>query len=166
MMIRGLTLVAGLSFQVNCMERDQLWAAAYDGADIESQANVEIAQHDGLAIARIRGDIDTSNVNEIELALETASAGNGPGLLVDLTSVDYLNSAAIKMLFGLSEQLRIRGHQLRVVMDEAAPMRKVLATIHFERLVPVHRTVTEAEAEIVATRREGHVPPSSGTAST
>jgi len=37
-------------------------------------------------------------------------------------------------------------------MDDTAPMRKVLRTIHFERLVPLDRTVKEAEAQIAAAR--------------
>jgi anti-anti-sigma factor len=148
------------------MERDRSWAAASDGSDIQTQANVELEHHGGVTIARIRGDIDTSNVGDIELALQIGAPPNGPGMVVDLTGVDYLNSAAIKMLFGVSEQLRARGHQLRVVVDEAASIRKVLTIIHFERLVPLHRSVKEAEAQITASRGEGDALPSSGTAST
>jgi len=148
------------------MESKQLSAAAWDRPDIQTQASVEMEQHNGTAIVRIRGVIDTSNADDIELALQTGAAANGPGLVVELTGVEYLNSAAIKMLVGLSEQLRARGKELRVVIDDTAPMRKVLATIHFERLVPLHRTVKGAAAQMTVTRVKGDVLPSSDAIST
>jgi anti-anti-sigma factor len=106
--------------------------------------------HNNLTIARIRGDIDTSNADRMEQALQDVAGAKeiGRGMIVELNGVEYLNSAAIKILFGLAEQLRARGKQVRVVMGVAAPMRKVLAIIHFERLVPIDRTVEEAEAQI------------------
>lgn len=121
---------------------------------MQTEAAVEIEQHNNLTIARIRGDIDTSNADRIELALQAGAAANEAvsGMIVELNDVEYLNSAAIKMLFGLAEQLQARGQQLRVVMDDSAPMRKVLRIIHFERLVPLDRTVKEAEAQIAAAR--------------
>jgi anti-anti-sigma factor len=136
------------------MEPDQSWAGAAGGSDIQTQATVELERRNGLAVALIRGDIDTSNADRIELALQAGAAAKETvsGMIVELNGVEYLNSAAIKMLFGLAEQLKTRGQQLRVVMDDTAPMRKVLRTIHFERLVPLDRTVKEAEAQIAAAR--------------
>src|SRR6516162_6126947 len=136
------------------MEPNRSWSDISDSSDIHAEATVEMERHNDLAVARIRGEIDTSNADRIELALQ---AGAEPretvsGMIVELNGVEYLNSAAIKMLFGLAEQLQTRGQQLRVVMDDAAPMRKVLRIIHFERLVPLDRTVKEAEAQIAAAR--------------
>src|SRR6516164_6912763 len=136
------------------MEPNQSWADVSDRSDIQAQATVEMERHNNLAVARIRGDIDTSNADRIELALQAGAAPKETirGMIVELNGVEYLNSAAIKMLFGLAEELQARGQQLRVVMDDMAPMRKVLRIIHFERLVPLHRTVKEAEAQIAAAR--------------
>jgi anti-anti-sigma factor len=106
--------------------------------------------HNNLTIARILGDIDTSNADRIEQTLQGVAGAKdiGRGMIVELNGVEYLNSAAIKILFGLAEQLRARGKQVRVVIDDRTPMRKVLAIIHLERLVPIDRTVEEAEARI------------------
>jgi anti-anti-sigma factor len=143
------------------MEPNRSWTDASDSSDLQTEATVEMEQRNNLALARIRGDIDTSNADRIELALQTGAAAKEAvsGMIVDLNGVEYLNSAAIKMLFGLAEQLRGQGKQLRVVMDDTGPMRRVLAIIHFERLVPLHRTVKEAEAQILASRGEGHALP-------
>ena len=144
-----------VSLQVNRMEPNPSWADASDNSDIQAQATVELERHENLAVARIRGEIDTSNADRIEMALQAAAAPkeNVSGMIVELNGVEYLNSAAIKMLFGLAEQLHARGQQLRVVMDDSAPMRKVLRIIHFERLVTLHPTVKEAEAQIAAVQR-------------
>jgi len=132
------------------MEPDQSWADVSEGSDSQTPATVEMERYNNLTVARIRGDIDTSNADRIEQALQALADANeiGHGMIVELNGVEYLNSAAIKILFGLAEQLRARGKQIRVVMDDTAPMRKVLAIIHFERLVPIDRTLEEAEAQI------------------
>ena len=136
------------------MEPNRSWSDISDSSDIHAEATVEMERHNDLAVARIRGEIDTSNADRIERALQAGAEARETvsGMIVELNGVEYLNSAAIKMLFGLAEQLQTRGQQLRVVMDDAAPMRKVLRIIHFERLVPLHRTVKEAEAQIAAAR--------------
>ena len=142
------------------MEPDQSWADVSDRSDSQTPAAVEIEHHNNLTSARIRGDIDTSNADRIEQALQSGAAAKeiGYGMIVELNGVEYLNSAAIKMLFGLAEQLRARGKQLRVVMDDTAPMRKVLGIIHFERLVPIHRTEAEAQIALAQSMADA-VPP-------
>ena len=132
------------------MEPNQSWSDISDSSDIHAEATVEMERHNDLAVARIRGEIDTSNADRIERALQAGAEARETvsGMIVELNGVEYLNSAAIKILFGLAEQLRARGKQVRVVIDDRAPMRKVLAIIHLERLVPIDRTVEEAEARI------------------
>ncbi len=113
-------------------------------------ATVEIERHGDISLAQVRGEIDTSNVREIADVLEAEGPRAGAGLVVDLSSVTYLNSATVKLLFELAEALRERQQQLRLVMNETAPMRGLLLMLGFDRVVPVHTRLEDALAEMQA----------------
>jgi len=113
-------------------------------------ATVEIERHGDISLAQVRGEIDTSNVREIADVLEAEGPRAGAGLVVDLSSVTYLNSATVKLLFELAEALRERQQQLRLVMNETAPMRGLLLMLGFDRVVPVPPRLEDALAKMQA----------------
>ena len=82
------------------MEPNQSWSDISDSSDIHAEATVEMERHNDLAVARIRGEIDTSNADRIERALQAGAEARETvsGMIVELNGVEYLNSAAIKML--------------------------------------------------------------------
>ncbi|HKV43687.1 MAG TPA: STAS domain-containing protein [bacterium] len=122
---------------------------------MESLATIDVRQHDGVSLVRICGEIDTSNVSDVGEALATAAPSNGLGLIVDLSGVTYLNSAMIKSLFDLAEQLRQRQQRLGLVMDEGAPMRKLLLLLKLDLVVPLDHTNDDAVARIKGARAGG-----------
>lgn len=72
---------------------------------------------DGKLVLIAAGEIDLSNIDSFTQALtsaitETASSG-GP-LTVDLSAVDYLDSAAINVLFPHAERIHLIAHPLLV----------------------------------------------------
>lgn len=113
-------------------------------------ATVEIQRHGDISLVQVRGEIDTSNVREVADVLEAEGPRTGADLVVDLSSVTYLNSATVKLLFELAEELRERQRQLRLVMSETAPMRGLLLMLGFDHVVPVHTRLEDALAEMRA----------------
>ncbi len=112
-------------------------------------ATVEVHQQGDVSVARLRGEIDTSNVSEIGDALGVAAIDDqGRGMIVDLSAVAYLNSATVKLLFDLAEQIHRRHQQMRLVMTETAPMRKLLLLLKFDLAVPLDTTIEDALAQI------------------
>jgi len=120
-------------------------------------ATVEIQQQQrrGVSLARVCGEIDTSNIREIGDALGVASRQTERGLVVDLSSVTYLNSAMVKVLFELADQMQGRQQQLRLVMDDAAPMRTLIAMLKFDLVVPVHTSVEDALTDMDVRQASG-----------
>lgn len=117
-----------------------------------SLASVTIDPDNEVVIARIEGEIDTTNVSDVERMLTAGVAEGALGLVVDLTAVSYFNSTTIKMLFDLSERLRLRGQELRVSINNEAPMREIMRLVKFERLIALHPTSEEARGAICANR--------------
>jgi anti-sigma B factor antagonist len=86
---------------------------------------------DGTRVLTVSGEIDLGNVESFRAALAQAAAPDLPGnppLLVDLTGVQYLDSAGLSVLFD---------HAGRIVLVAAALLRPVLAVSGLIDLVPV-----------------------------
>lgn len=69
--------------------------------------------HDGKPVLIAAGEIDLSNIDTFTQALTTAiaeTAGSGGKLTVDLSTVKYLDSAAINVLFNHAEQIDLIVH--------------------------------------------------------
>jgi anti-anti-sigma factor len=70
---------------------------------------------DGQIVLTAAGEIDQSNIDAFNRALTTATteaAGSGEMLTVDLSSVEYLDSAAINALYASSEHIKLIANPL------------------------------------------------------
>ena len=120
-----------------------------EATSVHPLATVEVQQQGDVSVARLQGEIDTSNVSEIGNALDAAAIGDqGGGMIVDLSAVAYLNSATVKLLFDLADQMHKRHQQMRLVMTETAPMRKLILLLKFDLVVPLDATIEDALAQI------------------
>jgi anti-anti-sigma factor len=120
-----------------------------EATQVQPLATVEVQHQGDVSVARLRGEIDTSNVSDIGDALGAAAIDDqGRGMIVDLSAVAYLNSATVKLLFDLAEQMQKRHQQMRLVMAETAPMRKLILLLQFDLVVPLDTTIEDALAKI------------------
>ena len=70
---------------------------------------------DGKLVLTAAGEIDLSNVDAFNNALNTATTELGSGgetLTVDLSGVDYLDSAAVNVLFARADYIDLIAHPL------------------------------------------------------
>ena len=124
------------------------WPDRGEAQRVYPLATVEVEQRDDVCVARLHGEIDTSNVSEIDDALRAAVDHGNHGMVVDLSSVGYLNSATVKLLFDLADDMHRRHQQMRLVMTETAPMRKLILLLKFDLVVPLDKTLEDALAKI------------------
>ncbi len=116
---------------------------------MRAQARVTVHQPPRATVARVEGDLDLVSLPQVERELRAAvsDAKTQSLVAIDVTDVTYLNSAAIRLLYDLAEDLRTRRRQLRVVMSSDAPLRVLFRRLRFDTVIPVHDTVDEAIAE-------------------
>ena len=105
---------------------------------------------DDVVVARVSGEIDLSNASEVGEAMSAAVPNIALGLVIDLTATAYLDSSGVHLLFDLAERLQRRQQQLRVVVPEDAPVRRVLRIVELDETVPMMASVEEAVAAIRA----------------
>ena len=107
-------------------------------------ARMNLVTVEGVTVARIDGDIDISNAQELGDALTASMSNDSLGLVVDLGALDYLDSSGVHLLLGLNGRLRARRQQLRAVAPADAPLRAVLEITAADKTVPVDERVEDA----------------------
>lgn len=106
-------------------------------------ADVQIIHRDAAVIARVSGEIDMSNAHDLRAAIIDATPNDATGVLLDLSSVYYIDSAGIHLLYRLGENLRNRGQTLRVVIPPESPASDTLRLAGVKRHVDVVTEVNE-----------------------
>jgi anti-anti-sigma factor len=107
-------------------------------------AQLEFGNRDDVVVARLAGEVDLSNATEVGDELAGAVANAALGLVLDLTATEYLDSSGVHLVFELSERLRRRQQQLRVVVPAGAPIRRILRIVELDNSVPIEASVEEA----------------------
>jgi anti-sigma B factor antagonist len=96
----------------------------------------------GTVIVDARGEIDLSNAIELTRAVEDAAAQGA--VILDLTSVTFIDSTGVRGLFKLRRQLAETGTSFRVVVPPGAPIRRVLTLLDLPSAVPVDDCLDDA----------------------
>jgi anti-anti-sigma factor len=109
-------------------------------------ANVTGELRGNMAVARVEGEIDASNVVWAEDRIRAPLTNRCDGLAIDLTATTYLDSAGIAMLFRLASELRQHQQQLRLVLAQGSPIARMASLSGLERAVPTHTSLDAALA--------------------
>src|SRR6476620_1299040 len=99
-------------------------------------ADVQFEDRDDAPVARIRGEIDMSNVGEVSFTLKNAVGQSAPGIVVDFTETTYLDSAGLHFIFDLGKRLRDRGQRLYLVVPSGSPVAAVLDIVSVASIAP------------------------------
>ena len=86
---------------------------------------MEHERADGRLVVRLRGEIDLSNVEQLEQRLERAVEGF-PAVVVDLSAIEYIDSQGLRLLTRLSRRLSTAGAELELVAPKGSIARDVL----------------------------------------
>jgi anti-anti-sigma factor len=109
---------------------------------------VDISGDDDFQIARLAGEIDISNADQVTDAL-TRMPNTLYGLIIDLTELTYLDSAGVRMLYELGKRLSLRSQSMVVVSPAGQPPRRVLELTGVPERVQVVETLAEANQAVL-----------------
>jgi anti-anti-sigma factor len=118
---------------------------------VKSIGQAELELHGDVLVARVVGEIDLSNVDDIEATITQSVTPETTGLLLDFTPTTYLDSAGIRMVFELARRLEARRHRLRLVAGSETLVHRVITLTQLSDTVPVDRTVADALGALAAT---------------
>jgi stage II sporulation protein AA (anti-sigma F factor antagonist) len=113
-------------------------------------ANLSLDSSNGVVIATLSGEVDLSNATQITRDLLNAVPNEALGLVVDLSSVSYLDSAGIRMLAELERRLGWRAQALRIAAPQESRCRMVLSVAGLDGLLSMEVSVEAARASLAA----------------
>lgn len=117
----------------------------------ERLAEIEVSDDGaGIVIARIRGEVDSSNATELRLALTEHLPSSIEALVLDLSEVPYFDSSGLHLLFELGGRLGARRQAMRLVVPETAPTRRVLELADIGGVAPLDPALDDALAALRA----------------
>ncbi|HEX3860632.1 MAG TPA: STAS domain-containing protein [Stellaceae bacterium] len=99
-------------------------------------------------IVRLAGKLDGSAARTTEANLSQVLADSEPRVAIDMSQVDYLSSAGLRVLLLVAKKAQ-RAKGKLVLFDCCPNVMEVLSISGFDKLVPIH---TGSAAAIAATR--------------
>jgi anti-anti-sigma factor len=107
-------------------------------------SDVHFSAHGSAVVARVTGEIDLSNADDIGAAIALEMPNQVRMLVLDLTAIQYLDSAGIRLIFRLVEQLRARGQGLRLVIPPSSAANDALRLAGVATTIAILDTTAEA----------------------
>ena len=109
-----------------------------------SLGDVQITFTPHAVVARLSGEVDMSNAEEMGATVIGATPGEVSGVVLDLSGVDYLDSAGIYVVYGMRASLQARGQSLILVIPPESPVHDALRLAGAERPGELAETVDDA----------------------
>ncbi|GAB3885174.1 STAS domain-containing protein [Terrabacter terrigena] len=100
-------------------------------------ARVRTHRDGSTQLVCVTGEVDLSNARDVIDAVGHAVPDDVTRIVLDLTETTYVDSAAIATLFRLSERLRDRRQDLRLVVPQTSPIRAVIELTRLSQVIPV-----------------------------
>ncbi|MBB4934200.1 anti-sigma B factor antagonist [Lipingzhangella halophila] len=103
--------------------------------------NTRVDNHS--VIIEVEGDLDIATAGDLQEHVLSAVDEHGPWLILDLTSLDFMDSSGLNVVINIYRSVKERGGSLAL----AAPnerVTKVVRLVGLHRQVAVHRTVPAA----------------------
>jgi len=101
---------------------------------------------DGVTIVALEGELDKLTTDAARVELERAVGGDA--VLVDLSSVGFLDSAGLHMLFRLARAMSKAGGRLAIVIPAKSPLRRVIEITNVGEIATVCDSVEEGLARM------------------
>jgi anti-sigma B factor antagonist len=119
-------------------------------------ADLDVVRDGPTVIARIDGEIDLSNANELAGLISNGVPNDALLLVIDLTGVVYVDSAGIHVLFELRDRLKTRGQEIRLVVPAGSEIFEALRVVYLPSVVAVFESVDAARASLPDKPGSGH----------
>ena len=97
-------------------------------------AKVECSAEDGAMHISLSGEIDLANAAVIEDEIRSAVSTQPSAVSVDLTELSYIDSAGIRILYGLASRLQALRIVLELIVPLESPTRRLIELSGFESI--------------------------------
>jgi anti-anti-sigma factor len=111
---------------------------------VSSPAEIAVERRGASVVAHVSGEIDMTNAAYLREQLLDSMPNDALLLVIDISRCRYLDSAAIEVLFDLSRRLGRRRQELRLVMPQSSPLKRVIELTEVGTAAPVYDSLDAA----------------------
>jgi anti-sigma B factor antagonist len=109
-----------------------------------SLADVQMTVAPSALVAHVTGEIDMSNAEEIGATVIRGTPNDAHAVVLELSKVDYLDSAGIYVIHGMRASLQARGQVLILVIPPGSPVHDALRLSGADRPGEIVETLDDA----------------------
>ena len=118
-------------------------------------ADVQFDIHGSVLVSTVTGEVDLSNATQICDAVGEATPNTALGVVLDLSRVDYLDSAGIHLIYRLRQNLRARGQTLVLVIPADSPVQDSLRLAGVTQHLSIAPSVDESLVALTSATASG-----------
>jgi anti-anti-sigma factor len=116
---------------------------------------LQVAEHQGIPVVAVSGDVDWISCPELETRVMDAARSSGECVIVDLTDVDYIESSPLGTLIKTHVMLDRSGGDLAIVCGPSHVAR-VISQFGIDHLLPVFQDRESAAQSLLPLRDAIH----------
>jgi anti-sigma B factor antagonist len=113
-----------------------------------SDLTVAREMEDGIAVVRASGELDLASAPQLARAISQAAGGRRPRVLVDLSALEFCDSAGLRALLGAAREVEARAGRLVVAVEPGGMVARLLEMAGLTEFLRV-RPPGEARAALV-----------------
>ncbi|RSM57173.1 hypothetical protein DMH03_28405 [Amycolatopsis sp. WAC 01376] len=98
----------------------------------------------GNIVVSVTGEVDTEAAPKLHAAVTTAIDDTGSACVLDLTTVDFLDSAGLATLITANAHAETHGKSLRIAVDSNSPVIRPIEITGLDIVLRLYHTVDEA----------------------
>jgi anti-anti-sigma factor len=107
-------------------------------------ARLSLESDGDVELARVAGEVDASNVDQLSEKLLAAVPQDARALVLDLTETSYIDSSGIGLIFDAAARFRNRRQELRLVVPPRSFVGEVLSAVSMQESVPIDAALADA----------------------
>jgi anti-sigma B factor antagonist len=94
---------------------------------VSNLAEISVSDHGAAVLVGVVGEVDLTNARQISTTILSAARPDATTVVLDLSGVDYLDSAGIRLLYRSTSALADRRQRLVLVVPAESRLRDLLA---------------------------------------
>jgi anti-anti-sigma factor len=114
---------------------------------VKDIAQLTLDERGAVVVATVTGELDASQAPRMGEQIAEGVPTSAKGLVVDCSSLEFIDSSGVAMLFGLVRKLGSRRQRMSVVVTDGEPVARVLEIVDFGKAAPMHADLSSALAD-------------------
>jgi len=105
-----------------------------------------------VAVVTVEGEIDISNVGDVQAEILQHVPSHVLGLALDLSTMEYMDSQGVRMLLDFADGLRARRQRFAIVVAGTSLVHRIIELTQIHTAVPVETDMAAALSSLRSPR--------------